>query len=280
MYADLLPTLRCPACAHHPLTLLGPLEEHGEIVAGALHCDECGGQTAIRSGVWDALGDAPVSYTPTQITNYLPPTARFYERAWRWAALSLMSGRHFSLHEELTLVRGLMQPASGQVFVDVACSAGLYARALAGPGVIVAGIDHSMPFLVEARRRANERGLRISYIRCTAQRLPFVFGSVSGAVMGGSLNEIGDQAAALNEIWSMLKPSGKFFCMNLLAADSVLGNIMQRVLGTGGIDFPTLDQLNRSFSYAGLKPRAQWRWRVVALTLLERQPASIIYPKV
>jgi SAM-dependent methyltransferase len=280
MYAELLPMLRCLACAHHPLTLLGPIEEHGEIVAGALRCDACGDQTPIRSGVWDAHGDAPLSYTPTQLTNYLPLTARIYERAWRWTALSLMSGRHLPLREELTLVRELMQPESGQLFVDIACSAGLYARALAGPGVVVAGIDHSMPFLVEARRRANERGLRVSYIRCTAQRLPFVFGSAAGAVMGGSLNEIGDQAGALNEVWSVLRPNGRFFCMNLVAADSAGGKLMQRVLGTGGIDFPTLDQLNRSFAYAGLKPRAQWRWRVVAITLLERQAASITYTKV
>jgi ubiquinone/menaquinone biosynthesis C-methylase UbiE/uncharacterized protein YbaR (Trm112 family) len=279
MYAELLPMLRCPACAHHPLTLLGPIEEHDEIVAGALRCDACGSQTPIRSGVWDTLGDAPVSYTPTQITNYLPLTARVYEQAWRWTALSFMSGRRFPLREELTLLRALMQPEPGQLFVDVACSAGLYARALAGPGVIVAGIDHSMPFLVEARQQANKRGLRISYIRCTAQRLPFVFGSAAGVVMGGSLNEIGDQAAALNEIWSVLQPQGRFFCMNLLAAESVVGKIMQRVLGTGGIDFPTLDQLNRRFAYAGLKPRAQWHWRVVAITLLERQAASVTYTK-
>src|SRR4028119_1904767 len=99
MYAELLPMLRCPACAHYPLTLLGPLQERDEIVAGALRCDECSVQTTIRSGVWDALGDAAVSYTPTQITNYLPVTARVYERGWRWTALSLMSGRRFPLRE-------------------------------------------------------------------------------------------------------------------------------------------------------------------------------------
>ncbi len=268
MYADILPALRCPQCTHALLTLLGPLEEGGEIVAGALHCPACRTQTAILDGVWDALNDQPVAHTPAQLTNYFPPTARVYEPAWRWLALTLLSGRRFPLREELLLLRELMQPQPGQLYLDDACSAGLYARALAQSGAVVVGIDHSFPFVREARRRARQRGLRISFMRATAQALPLANGALAGVGMGGSLNELGDQAGALAEVRRVMQPHGRFFCMNLVAAASGWGRLLQRMLGTGGIEFPGITELNQQFAAAQLRPRAQWVWGVVAITLL------------
>src|ERR671916_735388 len=74
---------------------------------------------------------------------------------------------------------------------SAACSTGLYARALAraAPGAVVAGIDHSWAMLREARRRALQRGLPISFVRAIAQALPLRSASVAGYTMGGSLNE-------------------------------------------------------------------------------------------
>lgn len=272
MYADLLPFVRCPSCGASPLTLLGPLTDpdDGEIVAGALRCDECLTQTAIRDGIWNALDDHPVPMTPAQITNYSPVTAAIYEPGWRWWALTAMSGRRFPLPEELTLLRDLIDPQPGRLYLDVACSAGLYARVLARSGAIVAGIDHSMAFMREARRKARAQGLRISYIRGSAQHLPFADDGAAGAVMGGSLNEIGDQQRALDEISRTLESGGRFFCMSLNAAQSGWGRALQQALGTGGIVFPSIDRLNMWLDQAQMRRRAQWRWRVVTITLAER----------
>jgi SAM-dependent methyltransferase len=274
MYGDALSVLRCPVCTTQSLALLGPLYQADEIVAGALRCGYCHTQTAIRDGIWDALNDGLVARTPAQVTNYLPLTARAYEPLWRWLALSLFSGRRFPLYEERTLLRGLVQPQPGQVYLDVACSAGLYARSLALPNVTVVGVDHSWAMLREARRVARQAGLRISYIRATAQGLPIVNGSVAGVGMGGSLNEIGDQHAALCEIRRVLHPGGRFFCMNLVRAESGWGRLVQRGLSSGGVAFPPLAMLHRWFDQAGLRRLAQWRWRVVAITLLGRNDRS------
>lgn len=274
MYPEVISVLRCPNCTADPLTLLGPLYEGDEIVTGALRCQFCGVQTPIREGIWDALDDRRLPLTPAQITNYLPPAARLYEPLWRWKALSLMSGRRFPLREELTLLRGLIQPRADRFYLDVACSAGLYARALAAPGAIVAGVDHSWAMLREARRLARQGGLRISYIRASAQALPVVNGAAAGVGMGGSLNEIGDQHAALCEIRRVLAPEGRFFCMSLVAAQSAWGRGLQLGLSTGGIDFPPPATLDQWFGRAGLRREAQWRWRVVAITLLRRANLS------
>ena len=144
----------------------------------------------------------------------------------------------------------------------------LYARTLAEPGTTVAAIDHSLPFLREGRRLAHERGRRISFVRASAQALPFVSGKAAGVGMGGSLNEIGNQHRALDEVRRVLRTDGRFFCMNLVAATSGWGGQIQRLLGTGGVEFFGLESFNRMAEASGLRPVAQWRWQVVAISLL------------
>jgi len=272
MYNDILPALHCPRCGAAPLTLLGALYQGDEITAGALHCAACSSQTPIIDGVWDAAIDERLPRTPAQLVNYLAPAAASYERLWRWQALSLLSGRRFPLREELTLLRQLMQPRAGSVYIDVACSDGLYARALAVPGAVLAGVDHSWAFVQHARQHALEAGLRISYIRAKAQNLPFGAATADGAAMGGSLNELGDQQGALDEIGRILRPRARFFCMSLRAASTTWGRLLQQALATGGIVFPTQDNVNTWLQHAGLLALARWQWGVVAITLLENDP--------
>jgi SAM-dependent methyltransferase len=270
MYADILPFLQCPVCATRPLSLVEADEADGEIVAGVLRCTFCSTQTQIVDGIWNTLAGHALPLTPAQITNYLPLAAKGYEPLWRWQALSLMSGRRFPLREELTLLRHLIQPRADQIFVDVACSVGLYARTLARDGATVVGVDHSWAMLRQARRVAKQQGLRISYVRARAQALPFVDGAAAGATMGGSLNEIGDEQGALSEMARVTQADGRLFCMNLLQAESGWGRALQDLLGTGGIDFFDQPMFNNWLINSGWQPRAQWRWRVVAITLARR----------
>jgi len=270
MYANILPFLQCPVCAANPLSLVEAAQADGEIVAGVLRCTFCSTQTQIVDGIWDTLAGEALPLTPAQITNYLPLAAKGYEPLWRWQALSLMSGRRFPLREELTLLRDLMKPQAAQLYVDVACSVGLYARTLARAGATVAGVDHSWAMLREARRVAHAQGLRISYVRARAQALPFVDGTAAGTTMGGSLNEVGDQQGALAEMARVTQPNGRLFCMNLLRAESGWGRALQDLLGTGGIDFFDEETFNTWLIDAGWHPRAQWRWRVVVITLARR----------
>jgi SAM-dependent methyltransferase len=275
MYLELLGQLCCPACPGERLTLEPGAhidEDESAVHSGKLRCAACARRYRIAHGIVDLLGLAYLPDSPAQVSNFLPPTAWAYERTWRPRALSLLTGEPFGYARELPLLRELMQPQRGGLYIDVACSNGLYARALAeglhsAPGHVV-GIDHAWPMLRQARSFAQRAGLRISYIRARAQALPFAEGTAAGVAMGGSLNEIGDAAGSLREMRRVLAPAGRCVLMNLLRAEQPAGRALQRVLAAGGIRFWTLAQLNARLEAAALRRVAQWRYGVVAFSLL------------
>lgn len=275
MYLELLGQLCCPTCPGERLTLEpGARIDEGENVvhSGRLRCVACARRYRIAHGIVDLLGPYYLPNSPAQVSNFLPPTAWAYERTWRPRALSLLTGEAFGYTRELPLLRGLMQPQRGGLYIDVACSNGLYARALAEglhrvPGHVV-GIDHAWPMLRQARSFARRAGLRISYIRARAQALPFAEQAAAGVAMGGSLNEIGDAAGSLREMRRVLAPAGRCVLMNLLRAEQPAGQALQRMLAAGGIRFWSLARLNAHLEAAGLRRVAQWRYGVVAFSLL------------
>jgi len=272
MYLDALDHLTCPRHPEARLALLAGarIARDGAVERGRLRCPACGRVYPIAGGIADLLGPAPPD-SPAQLTNYLPPTAWAYERLWRRHALTLLSGEPFGPERELPLVVGMAAPARGGLIVDVACSNGLYARALAqglgAPGHVV-GVDHAPPMLRQARAYARRAGLRISYVRARARALPFAAGSAAALAMGGSLNEIGDAPAALAELRRVCACDGRVAMMSLVRAATPAGRALQAVLGLGGIAFPPLDGLNRMVAAAGLRLRAEWRHRVVVFSLL------------
>jgi len=270
VYPDVLPDLRCPTCR---LTLvLQPIHvaDDAEIVGGDLVCSGCDAAYPVRDGIADFLGP-PRPPTPAQITNEWPLTAWVYERGWRPFALTLLSGESFPYRRELPLVVGLAEPRRGGLYLDVACSNGLYARALArGMGAApghVAAFDHSLPMLKQGRAYARAAGLRISFLRAKAQALPMDTHAAAGVVIGGSLNEIGDLDACLAEVRRTLSGDGRYVAMTLARAATAAGRTFQQLMGVGGIEFWTPEELERSFSRHGLRTVARWKHGLVMFHL-------------
>ncbi len=196
-----------------------------------------------EQGVIDAMAARRASLNPAQLLNRLPLTAQLYESVWRVRSLGLLAGRPFPIAEELAELAAAVQPAllRGGVVLDVACSEGLYGRHLAQRGAEVVFIDHSRAFLNRALRRCASLAIgdRVDAVRTLAAHLPFADGSVDAVVMGGSLNEIGDEAAAMAEMVRVLRPGGRLFCMSLIPARSRRARLIQSLVGWSGIRFPT-----------------------------------------
>jgi ubiquinone/menaquinone biosynthesis C-methylase UbiE/uncharacterized protein YbaR (Trm112 family) len=270
VYRDILPYLRCPTC-RLPLAIQHVrTTDDDEIVGGDFECAGCGARYPVRDGIADFLG-SPRPPTPAQVTNELPLTAWVYERGWRPFALTILSGESFPYRRELPLIVGLVEPRRGGLYLDVACSNGLYARALArtlgaAPGH-VAGFDHSLPMLKQARCYAREAGLRISYLRAKAQALPVVAHAAAGVVIGGSLNEIGDLEACLAEVRRTLASDGRYVAMTLARAATLGGRAFQQLMGSGGIVFWMPEELSRAFSRQGLWTVARWQYGLVMFHL-------------
>jgi ubiquinone/menaquinone biosynthesis C-methylase UbiE len=206
-----------------------------------------------------AMGPHRAARTLAQASNVVPPVPQLYERLWRKRSLSLLSGRPFPLTEELRELCEEVQPAADRVIVDVACSEGTYARCLAEHASAVIAVDHSMAFLRRLSHRSAD--LAIAPVRALAQHLPIRSGAVRAVVMGGSLNEIGDQAAAAAEMVRILGHEGRLFSMSLVqrprqSSPSVMARTRAKVgaatSALSGVVVPTEAATVELFERAGL----------------------------
>jgi ubiquinone/menaquinone biosynthesis C-methylase UbiE len=130
----------------------------------------------------------------------------------------------------------------------------------------VAAIEHSFPMLAQGRQFARDAGLRVSFVRARAQALPIAAGAAAGVVIGGSLNEIGDLETCLAEVQRTLASGGRFVAMTLTRADTSTGRAVQGMVGLGGIQFWTSDELVAHFSRHGFRTAGSWRYGIVLFT--------------
>ncbi|MEZ5255421.1 MAG: class I SAM-dependent methyltransferase [Ilumatobacteraceae bacterium] len=143
-------------------------------------------------------------------------------------------------------------------------------RHLAHRGARPLAIDHSIPFLRRTRHRAQQARVGVAPIQSVAQQLPILDGVLDGAVIGGTLNEIGDRRAALAELARVTKPGAPVFVMSLGRATSRIGQILQRGLGLTGIEFPDAQRTAAEFSTAGFEVVGQRVDGLVIRTILRR----------
>lgn len=253
MNPQLLAALRCPK-TYEPLTLEPREFQHGIVWNGVLR-NQSGDAWLIRDGMIDLL-DGAAAWNGAQIVNRLPIAAWGYERLWRWNALTLLSGRSLPVREEIAIMQAHVAPQRQGIYLDLACSNGLYGRYLAqatDPETsVVVCLDHSEPMLREAQRRAHELGVQIIVMRGLAENLPFADHSLVGVVCGGSFNEFTNQARVLSEVRRSLSHDGRSFWMQAQRAPSLRGRMLQAMLSPGGVSFPSGDELKRSLTAAGL----------------------------
>ena len=233
------------------------IEEDGIILSGTARVPATGETYPVENGYLDLLGGRLGGDNVANLTNFLPGAGRGYEPLWRVRSLDLLTGEAFPNEREVEIIAERVNLERGGLYLDLGCSAGLYTRNLArslGDAGDVIGIDISPSMLREAARRARDSGVAPSFVRADAASLPFADAGFSGAVCGGTLNELGDPDAALRETHRVLEPGARLAIMGILRAQTPNGRRLQRFLSTGGIRFFAPEELQGMLVDAGFDP--------------------------
>ena len=101
-------------------------------------------------------------------------------------------------------------PRAGQVIVDLAGGTGDIAALMAGPDRMVAVCDPSLPMMAAGRARGRAR---LAWLAATGERLPFAAGSIDTLTISFGIRNVTHMPAALAEIRRVLKPGGRFLCL-------------------------------------------------------------------
>ena len=254
---SLLPTVR-PHPADAPgLVYDEGVEEDGLILSGSTRLPATGERYPVKNGYLDLLKTTLGGDNVANLTNFLPGAGRGYEPLWRVRSLTLLTGEFFPNEKELEIISGLVRLERGGLFLDLGCSAGLYTRSLSlslGEAGDVVGMDISPSMLREATRLSRKVGAAPSFVRADAASLPFADASMSGAVCGGTLNELGDPARVLQETSRVLEPGARLAIMGILKAQTPGGRRLQRFLSTGGIQFFDPEELTALLQSSGFEP--------------------------
>jgi SAM-dependent methyltransferase len=224
-----------------------------------------------EDGIYRALTQTP-RLPLAQTSNFWPLTARLYEPLWRRRSLGLLTRGAFSTEDELELMRRWVSPRAGEVILDAAASAGLYARTLLRhePGLTVHALDMSLPFLQQAKRYAERDGVAPTLVHADVRALPYRDAVFDAIVCGGSLNEFTDLPKTLAEFARVLKPQGRLWLMYLARAEGWPGRLIQGMLRPTGLRFIATATLEAQAAGVGLElQRAQHRAQV-SLALYRR----------
>ena len=106
-------------------------------------------------------------------------------------------------------------PRAGQVIVDLAGGTGDIAALMAGPDRLVAVCDPSVAMMEAGRQRG--RGALV-WLAGAAERLPFADGAIDTLTISFGIRNVTDMPAALAEIRRVLKPGGRFLCLEFSKA--------------------------------------------------------------
>jgi demethylmenaquinone methyltransferase/2-methoxy-6-polyprenyl-1,4-benzoquinol methylase len=101
-------------------------------------------------------------------------------------------------------------PRRDELIVDLAGGTGDMARLLAGQGARVVVCDPSEGMMAVGRTRCPPS---VEFTQGTAEAMPFATGSVDVVTMAFGLRNVTSLAGALTEILRVLKPGGRFVCL-------------------------------------------------------------------
>jgi ubiquinone/menaquinone biosynthesis C-methylase UbiE len=97
------------------------------------------------------------------------------------------------------------------------------------PGVRLTGVDLSPVMFAAAGKRAADLGLTVELSEATAEHLPFGDASFDTVVCTLSLCSVTDDAAAIGEMYRVLRPAGQLLLLDHVAATNPVLLALQRL---------------------------------------------------
>jgi len=174
------------------------------------------------------------------------------ERYDRWLQTP---GGSLALQLQHRLLLELIEPQPGETLLDVGCGTGETLRLLSGLGVRGTGLDHSAGMLVAARRKLG----RVPLVRGDAADLPFPDASFDIGVLNGTLEFVGNPAAAVAELARVSRRCVYIGVLNrwsLLSAHHHIQALRRETIAARARFF-TVGELFRFLDEAGT---TGWRW--------------------
>lgn len=190
--------------------------------------------------------------TAAEKSNTWQITAWAYEPFWRRFSTSILTRGAWNLKKECRLVCDMLEPENGGIYLDVGCSTGIYARAIAmeKPESRIVLVDYSLPMLSKARGYAGKSLNQMAFVQCDAAEMPFPDDSFDGLVMGGTLNELKEPVRVLCEMARILK-YGKTAVVMHLVKHRKEETLMQKIIKKGGVWLAGADDMDQMFREAG-----------------------------
>jgi demethylmenaquinone methyltransferase/2-methoxy-6-polyprenyl-1,4-benzoquinol methylase len=109
----------------------------------------------------------------------------------------------------------MVAPRAGELIVDLAGGTGDIAALLAAPGRTVVVCDPSLAMMQAGRQRHDDR---IAWLAGVGESLPFRDASVDALTISFGIRNATDVRAALADIRRVLKPGGRFLCLEFSRA--------------------------------------------------------------
>ncbi|MFQ5950908.1 MAG: SAM-dependent methyltransferase [Candidatus Geothermarchaeales archaeon] len=173
---------------------------------------------------------------------------------------------------EVDFIEKVLQLQPEAKVLDVACGEGRHALELASRGYHITGLDIALPLLEEARRKATERQLEITWEHRDMRDLPWQeeFDGVFCFLWAFSYFDEEEHLDFLKAVHRTLKPEGRFLFDTALAETLFpTAQANQRVWWGGG-ETLVLEQ----HSYDHVRSRADTEWTFVHEGKVEKKQSS------
>lgn len=110
----------------------------------------------------------------------------------------------------------MLEDRPSQRAIDVATGTGDLAFAIHDAGVPeVVGLDFSTEMIAKAEKKAKKRGVGVEFLVGNGMNLPFDDASFDACTISFGLRNMEDYTAAIREMTRILKPGGKFVCLEM-----------------------------------------------------------------